>query len=163
MYKITTTRFNDNTYGENKRFRTNSNEPCIYGTSLKIKEQIPYREKVLVVEMNNQQNKIMGIGLIKNKLIDDKRYNIYADKVYNRYIYKGTHYLDIEEIDEEEKVLNNKMKTFKTIEKLELLLFKGARHSKRAQGITILPEWIEKLDINFKEFINNLFNKYVII
>lgn len=154
MYKITTTRFNDNTFGENKRFRTNSSEPCIYGTSLKIKEQIPYREQVLVVEMNNQQNKIMGIGLIKNKLIDDKRYNIYADKVYNRYIYKGTHYLDIEEIDNEEK---------ETIEKLELLLFKGARHSKRAQGITILPEWIEKLDINFKEFINNLFNKYVII
>jgi hypothetical protein len=151
MYKITTTRFNNNTYEENKRYRENDDLPCIYGSSLKIKESIPYRENIYVIEMNNQENKIMGIGFIKNQLIDDKKYKIYSDKVYNRYVYKGTKHLNCDYLDNKDKEI---------LEKLELLLFKGARHSKRAQGITILPEWIEKNEINFSNFINELFIKY---
>tara|TARA_Y100000816_G_C26065702_1_gene560050 strand:+ start:757 stop:1221 length:465 start_codon:yes stop_codon:yes gene_type:complete len=154
MLKITTTRFNNNTYKENIRYRENNNIPCIYGTSLKIKDSICYKDNLYVIEMNNQENLIMGIGLIKNQLIDDKNYKIYTDKVYNRYIYIGTKYLNRETLD------NNELEI---LEKLELLLFKGARHSKRAQGITALPEWIEKNELNFTNFINNLFIKYTII
>ena len=151
MFKITTTRFNNNSYEENKRFRENDNLSCIYGTSLKIKESIPYKQNIFVIEMNNQENKIMGIGFVKNQLIDDKKYKIYTDKVYNRYIYKGSLHLTRDQLDSNERVF---------LEKLELLLFKGARHSKRAQGITVLPEWIEKNEIDFTKFIHDLFNKY---
>ena len=103
MFCVTTTRFNNNTFHENKRFRENNQLPCIYGTSLKIKENIPYKDKILVVEMNNQENKIMGIGLVENKIIDDKNYKIYSDKVYNRYIYKGNNYISTETMDSNEK------------------------------------------------------------
>ncbi len=151
MYKITTTRFNNNSYEENKRFRENDNLSCIYGTSLKIKESIPYKENIFVIEMNNQENKIMGIGFVKNQLIDDKKYKIYTDKVYNRYIYKGSLHISREQLDNNEQEI---------LEKLEKLLFKGARHSKRAQGITVLPEWIKKNEIDFASFIHDLFNKY---
>ena len=151
MYKITTTRFNNNTYEENQRYKTNNDLPCIYGTSLKIKDSIPYKNNIFVIEMNNQENKIMGIGFIKNQLIDDKNYKIYTDKVYNRHIYKGIYHIPINLLNNEEK---------EVIEKLELLLFKGARHSKRAQGITALPEWIEKNEMNFPLFIHNIFNNH---
>ncbi len=151
MFCVTTTRFNNNTFQENKRFRENNQLSCIYGTSLKIKENIPYKDKILVIEMNNQENKIMGIGLVENKIIDDKSYKIYSDKVYNRYIYKGNNYISIETMDSNEK---------ETVAMLEALLFKGARHSKRAQGITVLPEWIQKHEKNFNLFINTLFKKY---
>lgn len=152
MYKITTTRFNNNTYEENKRYRENDNLQCIYGTSLKIKDSIRYKDHIYVIEMNNQENKIMGIGFVKNQLVDDKNYKIYTDKVYNRYVYKGQQHVSREKLDVQE---------IEILEKLELLLFKGARHSKRAQGITVLPEWIEKYEINFSDFIHELFIKYI--
>ena len=37
--------------------------------------------------MNNERNRIEGIGLIKNLLVVDKRHKIYENNDYNRYIY----------------------------------------------------------------------------
>jgi len=92
-----------------------------------------------VIEMNNSQNKIQGIGLIINKHHPDKYYRIYNDQDYNRYIYKGKKRLDVSIITDPYYK--------KVIEVLEQLLFKGERHCKRAQGITELPHWILKINI----------------
>jgi endonuclease V-like protein UPF0215 family len=44
--------------------------------------------------MNNETNKIEGIGLIRNHLAHDKRHKIYNNNEYNRYIYRGKYWLD---------------------------------------------------------------------
>ena len=152
MLYIATTRFNNETWGQNERWRiSNEWEGCIYGTPMKMKEDIPIGSAVIIIEMNNEQNKIMGIGLVENKLSLDKRYNIYDWGNYNRYTYKGKHRIDIEDINANESLI---------IRVLELLVFKGYRHLKRGQGITSLPQWIMKnKQINFKKEIASMFTK----
>ena len=58
---------------------------------MKMKEDIPIGCAVVILEMNNEQNKIMGLGLVENKLALDTRYNIYKWGNYNRFTYKGKH------------------------------------------------------------------------
>jgi len=155
---IATTRFNEETYKQNVNYRKNLNcKGCLYGTPLKIKEKIPLESNVYIIEMNNEKNKIEGIGLIENKNILDKNYRIYNDRDYNRYIYKGNiHLLTSDIIDNYNK---------KVITVLEQLLFKGEKHCKRAQGITQLPEWIlnNKSKFDFIHCFNEIFKKYIII
>jgi hypothetical protein len=49
---------------------------CIYAPPYKLAENIDINLPVFVIEMNNSLNQIMGIGLIKNKLITDKVYKV---------------------------------------------------------------------------------------
>ena len=87
---IYVTRFNDLTYKENKNWLLNHNEEgCIYGSPVKISTKILPNTYIIVLEMNNSTNKIEGIGIIKNKLACDKKYKIYSDNNYNRFIYKS--------------------------------------------------------------------------
>ena len=87
---ITTTRFNNETFQQNKNYVNKTGiRGCIYGTPMKMKSNIPMETTVYVIEMNNEKNKIEGIGVINNRLILDKTYRIYKDMDYNRYIYKG--------------------------------------------------------------------------
>jgi hypothetical protein len=153
---IATTRFNEETYKQNINYKNNIQyKGCLYGTPLKIKEKIPLESNVYVIEMNNEKNKIEGIGLIINKNILDKNYRIYNDKDYNRYIYKGNIHLSATDIIDS----YNK----KVIIVLEQLLFKGEKHCKRAQGITQLPEWIlnNKSKFDFIHCFNEIFKKYI--
>jgi hypothetical protein len=80
--------------------------------------------------MNNDKNQIIAIGLIKNCLRLDKKFNIYQDGTYNRFVYSGKL-----RITRQELVLKNK----NIIESLETVLFKGYTHLKRGHGIQILP------------------------
>ena len=153
---ITTTRFNNETFQQNKNYMKKANiKGCIYGTPIRIKSNVPLETNVYVIEMNNDKNKIEGIGLINNRTILDKNYRIYTDMDYNRYIYKGTCRLDTNSISDE---------YFKrVIYVLEQLLFKGGRHCKRAHGITNLADWIinNKHEFNFIKCMDDMFNKYV--
>jgi len=153
---ITTTRFNNETFQQNKNYMKNANViGCIYGTPIRLKSNIPLETPVYVIEMNNETNKIEGIGLINNRTILDKNYRIYNDMDYNRYIYKGHYRLDTSSISDE---------YFKrVIYVLEQLLFKGGRHCKRAHGITNLADWIinNKHEFNFIKCMDDMFNKYV--
>lgn len=153
---ITTTRFNNETFQQNKNYMKNANiKGCIYGTPIRIKSNVPLETNVYVIEMNNDKNKIEGIGFINNRTILDKNYRIYKDMDYNRYIYKGTCRLDTNSISDE---------YFKrVIYVLEQLLFKGGRHCKRAHGITNLADWIinNKHEFNFIKCMDDMFNKYV--
>jgi len=152
---VATTRFNDETYEQNNMYKTRIGHiGCLYGTPIKIKEKIPLESHVYVIEMNNSINKIEGIGLFVNRNVLDKNYRIYSDMDYNRYIYKGSKHLIIDKITDE----YNK----RVISVLEQLLFKGARHCKRAQGITALPDWIthNKFGFDFVPCLNEIFKKY---
>ena len=50
----------------------------------------------------------------------------------------------------------------KLIHALEVLLFKGKRHSKRSIGITRIPNWIKynRFDYDFGKAIFEMFKKY---
>jgi len=148
MFYIGVTRFNNQTWCENERWRENNNfTGCIYNTPIKIKDTIPLEITLFIVEMNNETNNIIGIGKIINNTYTDKKYKIYSDNNYNRYTYKGNSYLS------RELIINKNEK--KLMDVLEKFLFKGYKHMKRGQGITILS--IDH-QLRFSRYIRELFD-----
>jgi len=129
---LTTTRFNDKTWIENQKYRENHDltKGCIYGTPEQISGRVLEKDKpIFVLEMNNEQNRIMGIGLIRGQT-NVKKHNIYSNEDYNRYSYVGKYRVDREEMSAEEDEV---MKIF------DALCFKGHRHMKRLKGIKAFP------------------------
>uniref|UniRef100_A0A6C0HHR3 Uncharacterized protein n=1 Tax=viral metagenome TaxID=1070528 RepID=A0A6C0HHR3_9ZZZZ len=155
MFSIATTRFTTKTLLERDAWcKKHGWTGSIYGTPLKITEKIPYGSLLFVLEMNNETNKIVGIGLVKNTLVVDKYYKIYSDGNYNRYVYKGLYRIDSSNpnLTEYEK---------KVIEIFNVLLFKGLRNVKRYQGITALPKWIaNSKHMDFIQFFRELFKAF---
>ena len=137
MYKdkpfhIGTVRFTNKTYQENQNWKERKNHKgCIYGLDTKITNNINKGEYIFVLEMNNDKNKIMGIGLIKNVTIPAERSRIYEDEIYNNYIYKGKKHITREKLIE----IKEDMVLF-----LEKMLFEGSHHFKRGNGCTILTK-----------------------
>lgn len=139
------------TWEENIQFRKkNPNIGCLYGSPDKITNTIPPESILFILEMNNDINKIMGIGMVKNHPITGK-YNTYKDGNFNRYIYVGKYRIDRKDMTEEE---DNIMKAF------DILCFTGNQHLKRGKGITAYPphmlyNCIPIIDL--VEFISNMF------
>ncbi len=152
MIFLTCTRFNTETFQQNTRWRKNNEHSgCIYGTPVKMKDDIFVNAVVIVLEMENDINKIVGIGLIKNTIEKGKRYNIYKWGNYNRYAYKGEYRIAREELHKNEE---------KILQILDMLCFKGCRHLKRGSGITSLPWWIVKNNhIDFIEKLETMFKQ----
>jgi hypothetical protein len=152
MYHIASTRFNNATYKENMDCRKKYGEPVLYGTSISIHQKYEIGCVMFVCEMNNEENQIEGIGVIKNQVVHEKKYKIYSDSDYNRINYRGSHWLSREELillDEEIVMIFDKM------------LFKGKSHLKRQSGITVITEkltknWQQDLD-QLKRRIKELF------
>lgn len=153
MIKLAVTRFNNTTFSENKKWRESRQyDGCIYGSSIKIKESISPEIILIIFEMNNTMDIIEGIGIIKNNLIH-KKYKIYNDNNYNRYIYKSNYRVDKSNFDE--SIKNN-------IKNLEKLLFTGKTHLKRGHGIQIISETLKKLDeFNYDNYFIDLFKSYL--
>jgi hypothetical protein len=152
MFYIASTRFNNDTYNENISYRKQSGIPVIYGTSIRIQEKYDAGALMFVVEMNNDENRIEGIGLIRNTLIYDKKHYIYLNSDYNRYLYKGEYWLSRETI---------LAKDTEIVEICDTVLFKGKSHLKRVSGISVLTKqlftnWDFKLCV-LKEKIRFLF------
>ena len=146
MYYITTTRFNENTWNQNKRYREKtSNKGCIYGSPVVITPVIPVKGKIFVIEMNNEINKIEGIGYIIKPDSPLESRQIYKNGNYNRYVYVGEYRIDRNMIKSENDII--------VIEVLEKLLFKGRKHNKRGKGISLFPSWLEYNKYNFS-FVN---------
>jgi hypothetical protein len=129
---LVTSRFNNSTWEENQRFRDKLKDKigCIYCSPDRISEQIPLDTIVFVLEMNNDTNQIMGIGMIRNhpKI---NRYQVYENGNYNRYNYMGKYRVDrAEMVSEEEQLL---------LAVLDTLCFKGNKHMKRGQGLKCFP------------------------
>ena len=152
MFYIASTRFNNDTYIENMKYRNKLNIPVIYGASIRIQEKYDVGSLIFVVEMNNEINKIEGIGLIRNTLIYDKKHHVYSNSDYNRYLYKGDYWISRETIMENDEEIVNIC---------DNVLFKGKSHLKRISGISILTKklftnWDYKLSV-LKEKIRQLF------
>jgi hypothetical protein len=147
MYRMATTRFTDDTWRENCEFRrihAPAASVCIYASPAAL-YLVPRRARVFVVEMNNSQDRIEGIGLIHNYPIAQK-YRVYSNEDYNRYTFLGKHRLDRTDIQNRQ-----------LLEKLEQFCFKGKGHHKRRRGITCVPpqtwkDWCtENWTLNNKE------------
>lgn len=154
-YYITCTRFNNETWEENCNWRHKNNwKGCIYNTPVKVRDTMILNSYLFVLEMNNDTNKIMGIGIIKNtvQLKNKKKFKVYSRQYYNRYVYKSNTRIDREQLTPyEERIINV----------LDTLLFKGSRHSKRGQGITQIPEWIRNSKVKDFDFITFFKNIYL--
>ena len=71
--RLMVTRFNTKTWNEFLRYRDKKDiKGYIYGTPVRIKNNIPVDEILIVFEMHNDLNKVMGISLVKNYLRMDK-------------------------------------------------------------------------------------------
>ncbi len=155
MATIVTTRYNNYTWNETYNYRKKRKLSCIYGPPCKLSPSIDLDSPVFVVEMNNEMNEVIGIGLIKNKLETNRVYKIYDDNNYNRYIYIGEYHISRETIERHNKEL---------LSILDTILFKGYTHSKRGAGLTKIPEKVLSLDVcknvNIKKEIKTIFKNH---
>jgi hypothetical protein len=133
MNYIGCTRFTNETYEENSTYKNNNGETVMYGLALKIRGIYPIGAHMFIAEMNNNKNKIEGIGLIINQMVTNKRHKIYSDNNYNRYIYRGKYWMSRDEIAAIDASI---------LEILDTILFKGKSHLKNRMGISILSDQI---------------------
>jgi hypothetical protein len=152
MFTIVTTRFNNDTLETNYSYRRKYGYACMYCCPSELSPKISYNTPLFVIEMNNQKNKIEGIGLIKNKFETNKYYKVHTDGNTNRYTYIGKYFIDRETLDDYNAEL---------VYVLDEILFKGYTHSKRGSGITTIPEKVLKSEvcegINVKKDIKDIF------
>lgn len=146
------TRFNNDTWNENQRFRErNKLSGCIYCSPQTMSAKIDWGLIVFIVEMNNSTNMIEGIGIVKNKPITEKG-GIYETLNFNRYIFIGEYRINRDILIRYQP---------KIVEALDHILFKEKTHLKRGAGITRIPEKLlnhricEGIDI--KKVIKELF------
>jgi len=150
---ILTSRFNNQTWTENSHYRNrNTQVGCIYCAPDPITQIIPTDSILFILEMNNETNSIIGIGMVRNHPIFNK-YHVYENGNYNRYVYAGKIRIDRTEMTEEE---NKIMQVF------DILCFSGNRHMKRGQGLKSFPTDMlyrcsKRLDL--VQFINDMFKK----
>ena len=131
--RLMTTRFNNITELENRKYREKKQfSGCFYNTSSMISNQIPRDINMLSLEMNNDKNRIIGVGLFINKPVFE-HYKVYSNLDYNVYTYYGKYRIDRETMTPEEEFI---MQIF------DKLCFEGQSHMKRGQGITAFPSKI---------------------
>jgi len=129
-YFLTTSRFDNHTWQENQNYKKkNPKIKCIYCTPEPITKAITIDSVVFVLEMNNDINKIVGIGMIKNYSYMDK-YHVYQNGNYNRFNYVGKHHISREDMTAKELAI---------LEIMDKMCFTGNRHMKRGQGLRSFP------------------------
>ncbi len=137
---LMTSRFNNQTYGENENYRKQHQKiGCIYCTEERVSLDVEIDKIMFVLEMNNETNQIMGIGMVRNRT-SNSRHIVYNNFNYNRYNYVGKHRICRDELDEWEEI---------TMKILDRLCFTGRFHMKRGQGLRMFP----------MRFVNNLRRK----
>jgi hypothetical protein len=149
---LITTRFSNETWSENIYYRSKIDVSCIYCSPCPISSLVPDNSILFVLEMNNDINKLMGVGMVRNS----PRYNanrVYNNGSYNRYSYIGSERIDRKDMEAEENTV---------FAALEYLCFKGNKHMKRGYGLTGFP--METLlecsnNINLVDFISKMFKQ----
>lgn len=129
MLSLVSTRFNESTWRQNQEYRAKHN-CCCYSAPAPMCPKIGNETLVLVVEMNNDKNKIEGIGLIRNSPLLDRYYKTYDYYDYNRYFYKSNYHISREKLLEYNPRL---------VGILDYILFKEKTHMKRGAGFTTIP------------------------
>jgi hypothetical protein len=151
-HTLATTRFNNYTWEENCNMRQkNPSVKCIYATPIQVSSRVILDTNVFIMEMNNDRNEIMGIGLVKNHPIAGK-YAVHSNQNYNRFAYIGKWRIDRDDMSEEERCV---------LKLIEAMCFRGINHSKRGQGITAFPIKLQYnaslLGVNLLDCICNMF------
>ena len=151
-FTIVSTRFNNDTWIENMQWRIDNDYlGCVYGSPNLIKSSIDINKKLFVLEMNNDKNKVVGIGLMKNKP-SLKKSHIYNDRYYCKYIYKGKYHIDRVDMNEREKNI------FRI---LDILVFTGSTHIKRGRGISEVPtKLLVKGILDFEKLFKEMFSTH---
>lgn len=133
---ILTTRFNNETFEMNCLYRERHTDiGCIYGSPLMLNDKIPIDSLCFIIEMNNQENRIEGVGLFRNRTSPVGLYNC---NNYNRFVYKGRYRIDASMIERHNVEL---LDLFNTI------LFKGKSHMKRSSGISKITSKLYQKEI----------------
>ena len=152
---LMTTRFNNKSHTEMLNYCKNiKGIKCIYGVPREISAYVTKDTIMFVLEMNNEENKIMGIGMLRNTAFPN-RYGVYEDGNYNRFSYLGKTRINRDEMTIEE---NDILTAF------DIICFKGRHHQKRCQGITMFPpDILEKCKkmLDLTEFIVNMFKSRI--
>ena len=174
MVVICTTRFNTETLQQNCAWRRRHQklDECVYGSPIPVKHAVRGSAWMIVLEMQNDVNKIAGIGIVKNSpnlpnvTIPHNsksgagsggglKPSVYNCGNYNRFIYQGAYRIDLLsneiELTREEQLV---------IKMLELALFYGPHHSKRGKGICELPKHVSSL-YDFKECLKQLIQRFI--
>ena len=157
MLSISTTRFNNETWDENYKWREkNKCAGCAYGLMKPISEEIGLNTYMIVLEMNNDKNKIMGFGFIQNMTNPKHNIKIYSKQKFCYYTYHSPYRIDRNELLSRENII---------IEILEVLVFYGKGHLKRGQGITRISDaMLLRGKMDFKhELMIILTNKYPVL
>lgn len=127
---LMTSRFNNKSFREMREYcRDSKSAKVVYGAPREISMYVPRDTIMFILEMNNDKNRIMGVGLVKNNPYPNKHL-IYEEGNWNRYNFVGKYRIDREELTEDEEWI------FKA---LDIICFTGCKHQKRNQGITIFP------------------------
>ena len=149
-------------------------DQCVYGSPIPIKHAVRENAWIIVLEMQNDVNKIAGIGLVKNSpnlpsvSISHskdkcggsglKPSSVYSCGNYNRFIYQGAYRIDLLSNDPDDIKLTREEQL--VIKMLELALFYGPHHSKRGKGICELPKHVSSL-YDFKECLKQLIQRFI--
>ena len=127
---LLTSRFNNKTWQENEQYRhIQQHIGCIYCAPDPIAAHISPDKIIFMLEMNNETNRIVGIGMIRNHPLCQKN-DVYEHGNYNRYSYVGKHRIDRNQMNDEEERI---MKIF------DILCFTGNKHMKRGNGLKTFP------------------------
>jgi hypothetical protein len=162
-HRVVTTRFNTETKMENDAYcRTLSDKSirCIYSSCTIVDGKlVKPRDVMFVLEMNNDTNTIMGIGMVRNIVPTEcNMHPIYKTVKHNVFAYIGKHRIDRREMTEQEE---------KIMGALDIMCFTGSRHQKRSQGLTMFPICMMQkckskgeygLNIDITNFIGNMFS-----
>jgi hypothetical protein len=125
MILLATTRYSHKTFAEGRAYSDARNTPAEYGAPDPIRAVHSRSAQFLVIEMNNESNRVEGVGLIRNQ--HRGRHRVHSNPMYNRYVYRASRRLSRAEIDDEP------MFCF-----LDEVLFRGKGHLKRLTGISAL-------------------------
>ena len=151
-FLIGTVRFNNSTYLENYNWKQRKNHKgCAYGLDKPICKNVPPGKSIYIIEMNNDINKIMGIGKIKNQINYSNRSRMYKEECFNQYIYKSPYFISRNDIMKTKRIPQVVLRF------LENILFYGHKHFKRGQGCLILP-WNRILTIEHNKIEYNKSN-----
>jgi len=136
-YYLMTIRYSNQTHSEMKTYCEKNRGKaikCVYGCPKPISDCVIRDSVLFVLEMNNDENRIEGVGMIRNTLqepvVKSRTFQIHEDGNLNRHVYIGSKRIDRSEMTEYEESV---MAAF------DIICFKGRNHQKRCHGITIFP------------------------
>ena len=140
-YELMTTRFTDETFQQYQRYKNNHQiDGSLYNVAYYLRfNTVKLNVPMIILEMNNTQNKLMGMGLVLNQFQDMNKHDIYTDINYNRYTYQSKYYISFAEYSPDWKYVPDLKTVRKVIFALETVCFFGKTHIKRGAAFTRVP------------------------